>query len=63
MTKQQRRNYLDNNGIKCPFCDSDDIEGTCGVDVDAGVATQDIKCNECEKTWSDVYRLVDVKED
>jgi transposase-like protein len=50
------RQYVRSKGLRCPFCKSSDIEGT-GVDVDAGFATQDIRCNDCERCWTDHYRL------
>lgn len=50
--------YIQCKGQHCPFCTSFDIEATEGVDVDGGTATQEIRCNDCERFWTDVYRLV-----
>lgn len=52
------RQYVRSKGLRCPFCKSSDIEGTAGVDVDGGFAMQDMRCNNCERHWTDHYRLV-----
>ena len=57
------RDYIDNNGNACLYCESDDIAAVGGVDVEDGVGTQAVKCNTCKKTWNDVYRLVNISED
>lgn len=44
---------------KCPYCDSEDIESG-ALDADGAVATAEVECNNCHKSWTDVYRLVDV---
>ncbi len=44
---------------RCLNCDSDNIEGG-SVNVDAGGAIQDIYCNDCGSSWSDLYKLDDV---
>ena len=43
-----------------PKCKSDDITGD-SVEVDGGGASQDVSCNVCDSSWTDVYRLVDVE--
>jgi len=52
--------HLKNKYLKCSHrclnCDSDNIEGG-SVDVDAGGATQDISCNDCGSSWTDLYVL------
>ena len=51
--------YCREGGTKCPFCASDDIEGT-QVEIDAGYASQEVSCPNCSASWTDVYQLVDL---
>jgi transcription elongation factor Elf1 len=44
---------------RCLNCGSEDIEGG-SVTINAGGATQDIRCNKCESSWTDLYVLDDV---
>lgn len=60
MTDEQKQNYLDCGGVFCPFCQSHDIEGQ-SIDVEEGLATQEMHCNECEEDWTDVYKLSSVR--
>ena len=46
----------DYDGTVCPHCGSDQIEGD-GVRVESPHAFQEVWCLECEKTWTDVYKL------
>jgi hypothetical protein len=62
MTPTQARTYLLNRGTTCPFCDSPAIEGT-ELTVDEGVCTQGISCTECNREWTDLYRLIGVCND
>lgn len=48
--------YVEKGGCTCPFCGSDDIEGG-STNVDAGYATQEVSCNECDRSWEDQYNL------
>jgi transposase-like protein len=59
----KKKAYLDNGSIKCPYCESDQIEAVGMVDIEALVGTQMVKCLDCDKRWTDVYRLVDVVEE
>ena len=43
-------------GTCCPACGSEDIEGQ-EVTIEAGIAFQDITCNECDSSWTDEYTL------
>ncbi len=48
--------YIKVGGTRCPFCESLDITGN-EVNIDAGVAWQDVYCNECHQEWQDTYTL------
>lgn len=49
--------YVRSKGLRCPFCRARDVEGLAGLDIDAGVATQEVRCNTCRTFWTDIYRL------
>ena len=61
LTEEARKQYLEKNGVDCPFCGSDEIEGGF-VDIECGSAYQPVRCLRCEKRWNDVYALQDVEE-
>lgn len=51
--------YVACAGNLCPFCRSSDIESQGKPEVDeGGSAGQRVKCNTCDREWSDEYRLV-----
>ena len=51
--------YVNDKGLKCPFCRSQLIEGGF-IEVQNGKAYQEIGCTECKNKWQDVYQLVDI---
>jgi formate dehydrogenase maturation protein FdhE len=48
------------NGEYCPFCESTLIEGL-EVEFEGVQCIRNVRCTSCEKTWTDVYRLVSIK--
>lgn len=62
LTKTQRERYVQREGCRCPYCNSDQLGGG-SYDGDAGYITQSITCLDCEKSWTDVYKLIDIEED
>ncbi len=59
MDIEKLRNKYLKCSYRCPVCDSDDIEGG-SVEIDAGGATQEVSCKECDTEWTDIYKLDDV---
>jgi len=55
ITDEIQKKYLANPAA-CPWCDGD-IQADAAADVDEGIATQDIDCLECGRSWQDMYRL------
>lgn len=49
--------YVGMGGDYCPNCESEEIEDG-SIDAEFGEARQEVVCNECGFTWTDVYRLV-----
>jgi len=48
--------YVLRKGLACPVCRSVDLQGQ-DVNISEGEATQDVSCDECGATWTDVYIL------
>jgi len=48
--------YVGKLGLRCPHCHSDSISGG-EVNIDAGTATQEVTCDDCDAEWLDVYNL------
>lgn len=61
LTDAQKADYLRRNGAVCPYCGSPDIEGD-SFDHEAGWVRQEMSCHNCDKSWTDVYRLSRVLE-
>ena len=55
---------VNTEGGRCPWCKSDQITGE-DIDYHGGTLTQEMNCNnpECEKSWSDTYKLVGYEPD
>jgi formate dehydrogenase maturation protein FdhE len=53
--------YVEKNGIFCPYCRSKNISSNKPELMDNGVDVE-VECNVCGKTWTDVYRLAGIAE-
>ena len=54
--------YVENSGMLCPYCGSEDISaGDCGID--GLLVSIDVECHDCEKEWLDMYDLVGYQHD
>jgi len=62
LTEQQAKQYVESDGVRCPFCGSDDIEGE-SITVDAGRVYQRVLCQVCGESWHDGYTLDSVADD
>lgn len=45
-------------GNECPNCSSREISGSSPPDMDSGLASQQMACDDCGGTWTDVYTLI-----
>ena len=50
--------YVQTQGLRCPYCREHEVEGVGGVEVDAGYATQEVHCTSCNRYWTDRYHLM-----
>ena len=55
-----KRRYIKERGLSCPFCGSSSIEGGF-IKVETGKAFQKMCCAKCEERWQDIYELIDVR--
>jgi len=62
MKQEDIDKYINHRGLHCPYCNSPEIEGNY-VNVDAGFAWQKIKCLNCDKSWINIYKLVNIEEE
>jgi hypothetical protein len=61
LTMKQVERHLA-TGASCPFCAEEvNITGE-SVDIDGNLASQQVSCQQCGRTWRDIYRLADVEE-
>lgn len=57
----KKEQYIREGGVRCPYCASEDIEGT-SFESDLDFSSQKITCNNCGKRWEDIYTLIDIIE-
>lgn len=59
MKRENKQQYLDEGGIKCPYCRSEDIWSQSRL-ITEPVMYQKVDCHTCNRTWVDEYTLTDV---
>jgi transcription elongation factor Elf1 len=59
LTYSEKQEYIESAGTKCPFCKSEHLNCS-RIEVDAGGASQDIICENCGASWSDLYTLTEI---
>ena len=59
ITAQEEKKYIERGGVKCPKCDSYDVEGK-ECDFDKGKMYQKVKCYNCNARWTDIYTLTGI---
>lgn len=53
--------YIARDGVKCPYCKSDDLH--CGDwDTRDHAVYRSVTCGKCDSNWTDEYRLTGVTE-
>jgi transposase-like protein len=63
LTDEQRQNYLKQDGVRCPYCNTTDIESLGPAEVSSSGVFQDIHCNGCGRNWTDEYTLTGITEE
>lgn len=62
LTKEKATEYLQDGGVRCPYCGSDDLD-TGPMQTDVSTAWQSVTCASCDEEWTDRYDLVAFNED
>ena len=62
LSDEQKCAYLNEGGSRCPFCNSDQIEGAGSFEYESGSIWQYVRCLACDREWTDVYTLTDVED-
>lgn len=60
LTSLARASHIQCGGNRCPNCCSSRIDGD-RLERNGSAVTQTVECAECNGSWTDVFRLVDVE--
>jgi transcription elongation factor Elf1 len=60
LTPQQKQNYIEKPN-HCPYCGSGYLTPS-HANFDGNIVTEDISCGECDKEWTDIYKLINIEE-
>ena len=57
-----KEKYLRSDGMLCPYCESNNLDGEEEDDEHITTITRIVSCINCGKHWRDVYTLTDIEE-
>lgn len=60
--QMNKEHYLESGGNRCPYCGSESITASHYELENDFEIKQEVICNDCDKRWKDVLRLVDIEE-
>jgi transposase-like protein len=59
--KNAKQQYLNEGGIKCPYCKSENLKSYAVLTTTEPLLMHHkVTCLSCNKTWLDVYTLTDI---
>jgi len=61
LTDEERQAYVKCGYARCPYCKSDNLD-MCERNSDSNWIADKVQCFTCEKSWQDIYELVDIVE-
>lgn len=61
LTLKMKSSYL-KSPLRCPWCRSGETEAVSRPLTEDGGATQTVMCCKCGRRWTDIYRLVNIRE-
>lgn len=56
-----KKRYLKQGGVRCPYCNSENIEARSSDIMERGEMYQVVDCNRCGGSWEDKYQLTNVR--
>ena len=62
LSKSKIKEYISSGGNICPYCGGQNVEGG-ERNSDDSITTQYVSCHDCGKSWTDIYKLIDIQED
>ena len=62
LKKKQRKEYIKNDGMFCPYCGSHHIMAG-DTDLDKNKAMIEVNCCNCTNKWIDIYTLTGILEE
>ena len=63
LTEEQINEYIENNGLICPYCYSSDILAGDFDDItEENLTVRDVECVDCEREWIETYSLIAICE-
>lgn len=63
LTEAKKLKYLAADGQICPYCGSQDFDATGDEQAEGSEYIRGMECYTCGQTWTDVFRLVSVRND
>lgn len=60
LTEDKKKEYLKSKGMYCPHCESADLIDSSLADSPEFNLHQEVKCNNCKATFTNVYSLTNV---
>jgi len=60
LTHEQKQEYKQCGGTRCPLCGSENIEAG-GRECDGAEEYVSVFCNSCHAEWEDTLKLIDVQ--
>ena len=61
LTEKRKQQYINETPNTCPFCESENINAG-ESDWSDSVAYRNIVCADCEKEWTEEFKMVDIQE-
>ena len=62
LSDEQKREYIRSGGVICPYCKQPDQVDSDAVHLENDDFVAEVRCHRCNKTWRDIYEIVDVEE-
>lgn len=62
LTRAEKEAYIA-KPTYCPYCHSDNIVAVGNSIIDHDMALQNVKCDDCGRTWDDCYKLASILEE
>ena len=59
LTAKMKQDYLKNNGGRCPFCGSAELD-THHLNSDGSEISEEVECQKCFSIWIDIYKLSEI---